>query len=182
MESRQALSRRREDRLCGPPLMRDPARPVVPAGPEHVCNAGGVAGAPWVGRWAGCVLPCAPGTAHRPAGRAPSKAWPWLRPRGQRGPFPRGRSRSDGRSPFSCGCRAGDALPAGAGRAQGCSPHSSHLRRGHLMSRQPWPTLISRARPIPLGTHQPESPPHSPPWLRRERVANRPGRGAASPL
>jgi hypothetical protein len=35
------------------------------------------------------------------------------------------------------------------------------------MSRQPWPTLISRARPIPLGTHQPESPPQPTPATAR---------------
>jgi hypothetical protein len=37
--------------------------------------------------------PASPGTAHRPAGRAPSKAWPRLRPRGSI-PWPRAATRS----------------------------------------------------------------------------------------
>jgi len=55
-----------------------------PAGPEHVCNAGGVAGAPWVGRWAGCVLPCAPrDSPSTPRAGLPAKRGPGYDPGGK---------------------------------------------------------------------------------------------------
>ena len=85
------------------------------AGPERVGNAGGVAGVPLKVDGRGAFYPALPGQPIDPAGRAPSKAWPRLRPRG-RGHPPGVVARSDI-----------DAVPGHAGHG-GVDPPGESVR------------------------------------------------------
>jgi hypothetical protein len=77
--ARRAIERRT-------PLVACPIRGVRLFGPRNAGHAGGVSS-----EVDGRVRPTLrPGTAHRPAGRAPSTAWPRLRSRGEGIPWPPG--------------------------------------------------------------------------------------------